>query len=137
MNFAEIFSNNKTIAVIGMSKNTYKAAHTVPAFMMDQGYKVIPINPTVSEIMGLVSYSKLSDVPDTIDILNVFRPSEDVPDIVREAVERHKTKGDIKLIWLQDGIYCDESKSLATLNGIEFVQDRCIYRDYNNYGNSK
>ncbi len=129
-----IFENYKTIAVYGMSKHPAKASHSVPAFMHKHGYKVIPINPKVDSILGLQAYTNLSAVPDEIDILNVFRPSEQVPEIVKEAVERHNSRGDIKLIWLQEGIKSDEAKALAEDNGIEFIQNRCIYKDYVNTG---
>lgn len=134
MTFEEIFENYKTIAVYGMSKHPAKAAHSVPAFMHNQGYKIIPINPKVESIIGLQAYKNLSEVPDEIDILNVFRPSEHALDVVKEAVERHNSRGDIKLIWLQEGIKSDEAKALAEQNGIEFIQNRCIYKDYVNTG---
>jgi predicted CoA-binding protein len=130
MNFEEIFSKYKNIAVYGMSKSPYKAAHSVPAFFMRQGYNIIPINPSTEEILNQKSYKNILDIPQNIDILNVFRPSEDVLDIVKEAVERHKQKGDISLIWLQEGIVNQEAKLLAEENGIQFIQDLCMYKEY-------
>ena len=130
MTFKEIFENYHTIAVYGMSKHPAKPAHSVPAFMLKKGYKIIPVNPSVDTILNLKVYSTLYDIPDEIDILNVFRPSEDVLKIVEEAVERHNQRGDIKLIWLQEGITSDLGNALAQLNGIEFIQNRCMYKDY-------
>ena len=130
MNIEDIFSKYKTIAVYGMSKQPSKAAHSVPAFMKKQGYNIIPINPTIDKILSLKCYSKLADVPDTIDILNVFRPSEDALGIIREAVQRRNTKGDIKLIWLQEGIFSPEGKQLALDNNIEFIENRCMYKEF-------
>jgi len=137
MTFREIFESYETIAVYGMSKNPAKAAHSVPVYMHDQGYNVIPINPSVDSILELKAYPSLDEVPDKIEILNVFRPSEQALDVVKEAVKRHKEKGDIKLIWLQQGIESEEGKKLALDNGIEFVQNRCMYVEFINSGLGK
>lgn len=130
MNFEEIFSKYKTIAVYGMSKHPAKPSHSVPAYMMRQGYTVIPVNPTTEQILNQKCYSSILEIPFKIDILNVFRPSSDVPEIIKEAVERKKLKGDISLIWLQEGIVSPEGKILAEENGIEFIENRCMYKDY-------
>jgi predicted CoA-binding protein len=121
----------KTIAVYGFSKNPEKLAHSIPVFLKSRGYKVIGINPQKFEVEGIPVYQKLMDIPDEIEILNVFRPSEHCLDVAKEAVERRKARGDIKVMWLQEGIVNDEAKKLAEENGIEFVQDTCIYRAYN------
>ncbi len=115
-----------------MSTNTYKAAHTVPAFFHKQGYTIIPINPSAEEIIGLKAYKQLADIPEHIEILNVFRPSEDALEVVKEAIERKKAKGDIELIWLQEGIINNQAKHLAESNGIIFIQDKCIYKEFYN-----
>jgi uncharacterized protein len=133
MTIKEIFEKYKTIAVYGMSKNPAKAANYVPAYLRGQGYNIIPINPTANEIDGLRCYPKLADVPDKIEILNVFRPSEDALDAVIEAVERKRTKGDIELIWLQEGIINDDAKLLAETNGIAFVQDKCMLKEHKRF----
>ena len=130
MNLKEIFESYKNIAVYGMSKNPGKAAYSVPKFFINEGFNVIPINPSTDEIEGKKSYSNINDIPDEIDILNVFRPSEQALEVVKEAIERKKSKGDIKLIWLQEGIYSVEAKVLAESNGIQFIQDKCMYKEY-------
>lgn len=132
MTMNEIFENNKTIAVYGMSKNPAKAAFTVPNFFIGKGYNIIPVNPTAEEIADRKCYHVLMDIPDNIDILNVFRPSEDCLKVTEEAVARKKAKGDIKLIWLQEGIVNEEAKLLAEANGIEFIQDMCMFKEYMN-----
>ena len=132
MTFKEIFDNYKIIAVYGMSTNGAKPSHHVPAFLLSQGYNIIPVNPVANEIAGQKVYKNLFDIPDEIEILNVFRPSALALEVVQEAVERKKAKGDIKLIWLQEGIINDEAKKLAEDNGIEFIQDRCMYKEYQN-----
>lgn len=128
----EIFDNYKNIAVFGMSTNPAKPSHTVPVFLLNQGYNVTPINPVADEIAGRKVCKNIMDVDGEIDILNVFRPSEHCLDVVKEAVERKKQKGDIKLIWLQEGIINYEAEELAKSNGIDFIQDKCMYKEYVN-----
>lgn len=126
----EIFEKYETIAVYGMSKNLNKAAHTVPGYMLKQGYNVIPINPTAETIMKQKSYQNLSDIPDKIDILNIFRPADEAEDIVKEAIARKEEKGDIELIWLQLGLTNEKAKQLAEENGIDYIEDECIYVEH-------
>ena len=130
MTYKMIFEKYRNIAVYGMSKNPLKPSNTVPMYFMEHGFNIIPINPTIDEINGKKSYPKLIDVPDEIEVLDVFRPSADCLDVVREAVERKNIKGDIHLIWLQEGIVNEEARKLAESNGIEFVQDKCMYKEY-------
>ena len=128
MNYKEIFENCKTIAVVGMSIYPYKAAHSVPLFMQKSGYKIIPINPNHEIVAKLKSYNNILEIEEQIDMINVFRPSEFVLDIVKEAVERKKAKGDISYIWLQEGILCEEGRELAESVGITYIEDECIYK---------
>lgn len=130
MNHTEIFENCKNIAVVGMSRFLDKAAHTVPAYMKKQGFDIFPVNPDAETILKLKCYSRLGDVPDPIDMVNVFRPSEQALEVVKEAVERKRARGDIKVIWLQLGIINDEAKALAEAEGIFFIQDKCIYVEH-------
>ena len=132
MDMQAIFDNYKTIAVYGMSTDLSKAAHTVPGYMLKQGYNVIPINPKADTIMKQKVYRSLEDIPEDIDILNIFRPEEEALGIVEEAVARKKKKGDIKLIWLQLGLRNPEAKKLAEENGIEYIEDKCIYQEHKN-----
>lgn len=126
----EILEQSSTIAVVGMSRDTWKPAHTVPAYFIKQGYEVIPVNPYADEILGRKSYDTLLDVPEVIHIVNVFRPSDKVLEVVQKAVQRKQEKGDIDMIWLQLGIANDEARQLAEENDIVFVQDQCMYIDY-------
>lgn len=129
-----ILENSSTIAVYGMSRDSWKPAHTVPGYMLNQGYIVIPINPFTDKIFGRTSYPDIKSVPQDIDLLNVFRPSDQVVPVVEEAIERRKERGDIHAIWLQLGIVNDEAKKLAEEAGIVFVQNRCIYVDHKRSG---
>ena len=127
----EVFENHQTIAVYGMSKNPEKAAQRVPAFLFSKGYTIIPVNPSADMILNQRSYSNLKKVEEHIDIIEVFRPSEEALSIVQEAIERKKEKGDVAVIWLQEGIQNEEAKMLAEKNGIIFIQDRCMLKEYN------
>ncbi|MEW6604015.1 MAG: CoA-binding protein [Thermoproteota archaeon] len=120
------FYELKNIAVVGMSKNEGKAANYVPKYLIDHGYNVIPVNPTANEIMGRKSYSTVSSVPDQIDIVDIFRPSEDVPAVVQDAL---KKKG-IRVIWMQEGIYNPEAERMAKEKGIEVVYNRCMMAEH-------
>jgi hypothetical protein len=132
MEMKEFFDSIKNIAVVGMSKDISKAAHTVPMYMKKQGYNILPINPTVEVINKMKVYPDIHSVEEDIDLLNVFRPSQDCLDIVEQAVARKKLRGDIKYIWLQLGIINNDAKMLAEENGIIFYQDLCIYVEHKN-----
>jgi uncharacterized protein len=116
----------KTIAVAGMSKNEDKAAHYVPKYLIDHGYNVIPVNPTAAEILGRRSYPRVSSVQDRIDILDVFRPSEDVPSVVEDALK----KEGIKVIWMQEGIQSKEAEKMANEKNIAVVYNRCMMAEH-------
>lgn len=120
------FYDFKNIAVVGMSKNEGKAAHYVPKFLIDHGYNVIPVNPTANEIMGRKSYPQVSSVQEKIDIVDIFRPSEDVPAVVQDAIK----KEGIKVIWMQEGIYSPEAERMAKEKGIEVVYNRCMLAEH-------
>jgi len=117
----------KNIAVVGMSKNEDKAGHYVPKYLIQHGYNVIPVNPTASEVLGRKSYSTLSEIPDRVDIVDIFRKSEDVPPVVDDAI--HK-KDQIKVIWMQEGIYNAEAEQKAKENGLEVVFNRCMMAEH-------
>lgn len=121
----KIFYELKNIAVVGMSKNPEKAAHYVPKYLAENGYNVIPVNPTTDEILGKKSYSKLSDISEQVDIVDVFRPSEQVMPVIEEAI---KIKP--KVIWLQEGIHNNEAESVAKKAGIEVVFNRCMLAEH-------
>jgi hypothetical protein len=111
-----------TIAVVGASTTPGKAAHGVPRYLIDHGYTVIPVNPYADEVFGVAAYDSLADVEEEIDVVDVFRPSEETGPIVDAAIERE----DVKAIWLQLGIRNAEAGERAEAAGKLFVQDRCI-----------
>jgi predicted CoA-binding protein len=115
----------KNIAVIGISKHPEKAAHYVPKYLAEKGYNIIPVNPTTDKILDKKCYREIAEVPDSIDIVDVFRPSEEVLPVVREAVKKNP-----KVIWLQEGIHNSEAEELARKAGIEVVFNRCILAEH-------
>lgn len=116
----EILREAKTIAVVGCSATPGKDAHEIPKFLTR--YKtVIPVNPTASEIFGLKAYRSLEEVPGPIDLVNVFRPSEEAPGIVRQAI-----KVGAKGVWLQTGIHHEDARRIAHEAGIDYVENACI-----------
>jgi uncharacterized protein len=120
------FYSLKNIAVVGMSKNEDKAAHYVPKYLIDHGYNVIPINPAATEILGRKSYTKVSSVHDKIDIVDIFRPSEDVLGVVEEALK----KEGIKVLWMQKGIYSEKAEKMAKERNISVVYNRCMMAEH-------
>ncbi len=120
----QIFSL-KNVAVIGMSKNPEKAAHYVPKYLLEQGFNILPINPTSSEILNKKCYSSVTEVDEPIDIVDVFRPSDQVLPFVEEAITMKP-----KVIWLQQGIHNQEAEELARKEGIKVVFNRCMLAEH-------
>jgi predicted CoA-binding protein len=114
------------IAVVGCSSTPGKAAHEIPAYLQRQGYEIIPVNPFADEILGETAVDSLAEIDDEIDLVDVFRPSEEVAGIVDETVERTEAEGDIDAIWLQLGIHDDGAVAEAEDAGLTVVEDRCM-----------
>ena len=112
----------ETIAVVGCSTTPGKAAHDIPRFMLEHGYDVIPVNPYADEIFGREADDSLDDVEEEVDLVDVFRPSDEAAGIVDSVIERE----DVDTVWLQLGISDDESGRRVEESGRRFVQDRCI-----------
>ena len=120
----DILSLNK-VAVVGMSKNPSKAAHYVPKYLFENGYDITPVNPYSDEILGKKSYNSVSDVVGDVDIVDVFRPSDQVLPVIREAIKKKP-----KVIWLQEGIHNLEAEELARSAGIKVVFNRCMLAEH-------
>ena len=118
--------NFRNIAVVGMSRDPAKAAHSVPQYMMERGYNIIPVNPIASEILGRRTYSYVSDIKSQVDIIDVFRPSKDVYSVVEDSIK----KPGISVIWLQEGIHNVEAEKIALDNKIDVVFNRCIMAEH-------
>lgn len=115
----------KNVAVVGMSKNADKAAHYVPKYLLTQGYNIMPVNPTADEILEKKCFQSLQDVDQSIDIVDVFRPSDQVLPVVQEAIKKKP-----KVIWLQEGIHNPEAEDLARKAGIKIVFNRCMLAEH-------
>jgi hypothetical protein len=120
------FYRLKNIAVVGMSKTEGKPANYVPKYLIEQGYNVIPVNPAAPEILGRKTYPNVSSVPEEIDLVDVFRPSDDVLPVVVDAVK----KPGIKVVWMQLGIYNEQAERLAREKGIKVVYNRCMLEEH-------
>ena len=110
-----------TITVVGASADPQKAAHSVPAHMQQQGWRIIPINPHASEILGEPVHRALADVPEHVGLVDVFRPAQLTPDMARQAVAVGATA-----LWLQLGIASEEARGIADGAGMRYVEDRCL-----------
>ncbi len=119
------FYSLKNITIVGMSKYPEKAAHYVPKYLADRGYNIIPVKPTADEIMGKKCYHEINEVNESIDIVDVFRPSDQVMPIVEAAIKKKP-----KVIWLQEGIHNKEAEELARNAGIEVVFNRCMLAEH-------
>ena len=119
----------RTVAVIGMSKHSSKAAHYVPKYLIDNGYDVTPVNPTAEKILNISCYDSVSEIEGPVDIIDVFRPSEQISSVIRDCIEKKP-----KVIWLQEGIHDFESEELSRKAGIVVVFNRCMLAEHMRLG---
>lgn len=115
----------RRIAVVGMSRNPSKPANLVPMYLHEQGYEILPVNPKADEIGDMKVYKSIDEIKGRIDVVDVFRPSEDVPQVVEEVVKKRP-----KVIWLQEGIYNPRGVEMARKAGVKVVWDRCMMREH-------
>jgi predicted CoA-binding protein len=120
-----LLRNAKTIAVVGLSSSPWRPSYGVSEYMQSVGYRIVPVNPRESEVLGEKAFATLDDVPVAVDIVNVFRQSRFVPEIVEAAI-RIGAKG----IWMQEGVVHDEAAARAREAGLEVVMDRCILKEH-------
>jgi uncharacterized protein len=117
----QILREALTIAVVGASRHPYKVAHSVPRQILRHGWNVIPVNPAITELWGVPCYPSLAQVPVPIDLVNVFRPSADAPDVARQAAAVGA-----KALWLQQDITSAEARAIAEAAGMDYIEDQCI-----------
>src|SRR5580698_11669696 len=122
---AEILRSAHTIAVVGLSSKRFRPSYGVAEYMQRAGYRIIPVNPEETEVLGEKSYPDLDSVPEPIDIVDIFRRSEFVPDIVEAAIRKGA-----KVIWMQEDVIHEDSASRAAEAGLDVVMDRCILKDH-------
>jgi uncharacterized protein len=118
---AEILKRYKTIVVVGLSSNPMRPSHGVASYLQDVGYRIISVNPNEREVLGEKSYARLEDVPEKVEIVDVFRRAEDVPPVVDGAI-----RAGVKVVWMQLGIINEAAAERARVAGITVVMDACI-----------
>lgn len=116
----EVLAGAKTIAVVGLSRDPGKAAHGVPAVLQAHGFRIIPVHPWATELLGEKVYRSLADIPEPVDLVDVFRPSPEAAGIAEQAVAIGA-----KALWLQQGIVSVEARRIAEGAGLDYVEDRC------------
>ena len=130
MNIQKIFANTSNIAVIGLSKNELRDSYQVSAYMKNSGYNIIPINPTIDSVMGVKAYDGLKNVPEdilkNIELVNVFRKSEFVGEILEEIIEINKKYGKIHTVWMQLGVFYDDADRISEENKLNIITNKCI-----------
>ena len=120
-----ILKENHTIAIVGLSADWYRPSYFAAKYMQEHGFRIIPVNPKYTEILGEKCYPDLKSIPEKVDMVDVFRKSADCPPIAKEAVAIGA-----KVLWLQLGVENDEAKAIAETGGLEFVQNRCVKIEY-------
>lgn len=116
-----IYADTKTIAVVGASSDESKPAHTIPRYLQSVGFKILPVSPKGGELFGEAVHTSLADIDEPVDVVDVFRPSEEAPGIAREAAALGA-----KVLWLQAGVWSDEAYAIASENGMAVVMDMCM-----------
>jgi predicted CoA-binding protein len=122
---AEILNTSRTVAIVGLSSRADRPSHIVGSYLKEHGYRVIPVNPRETEVLGEKSYPDLASVPEPVDVVDIFRAAEEVPAIVREAI-----RIGAKAVWMQEGIINEEAARLATAAGLRVAMDRCMRKEH-------
>jgi predicted CoA-binding protein len=126
----EVMGRYKVIAVVGASKNPDKEAFTVPAYLQQHGYTIIPVNPTTDMVNGMKSYPTLADIPDDlakkVDVVEVFRPSEELPEIAMQVAKMKEKTGRPFVFWGQLGLENDDAKKILAKARVDYVMDKCM-----------
>lgn len=119
-----ILSGSKTVAVVGISDKSDRPSHSVAKYLQERGYRVIPVNPLVTEVLGEKAYKSLSEIPERVDLVDVFRKSADVPPIAEEAV-----RIGARFFWMQEGVVSDRAREILDAAKIPCVMDRCVMKE--------
>ena len=121
----QLLQNTRTIAVVGLSEKPDRPSHHVAAYLQSVGFRIIPVNPSVVSTLGERSYPTLRDIPEPVDMVDVFRRSEAVPQIAQDAIAIGA-----RSLWLQEGVIHEEAAAVAQAAGLQVVMDRCILKEY-------
>lgn len=122
----ELLAKSKTIAVVGLSDKPDRDSYRVAQYMQEKGYRIIPVNPRIETVLGEKAYPDLASIPEQVDIVNVFRRSEETPGVVKDALPKKPVA-----IWLQLGVMNEEAAALAQSEGVPVIMDRCIKIEHN------
>ena len=125
MSIAELLKTSHTIAVVGLSHKRFRPSNGVADYMQRNGYRIVPVNPFESAVLGETSYASLEAIPEHVDIVNIFRRSEFVPEIVEAAI-----RIGARAVWMQEGVVHEEAADLARSAGLTVVMDRCILKEH-------
>ncbi len=125
----KILRTYRTVAVVGLSDKPERPSYTVASYMQSQGYRIVPVNPRISRVLGEDAYPDLISLPFGIEIVDIFRRSEDVPPIVDAAIE----KG-VRAVWMQQGVISETAAEKAKTAGLEVVMDLCILQEHEKHG---
>ena len=121
----EILNSSRVIAVVGLSPRHDRPSYQVASYLIEQGYRIIPVNPRAKEILGRVCYSDLTFIPEAVDVVAIFRRSKEVPSIVEEAI-----KAGAKAVWMQEGVINEEAAARAEKAGLMVVMDKCMLKEH-------
>ena len=121
----DLLTRSKVIAVVGLSSKPHRPSHGVARYLQSVGYRIIPVNPHETEVLGEKSYSRLEDVPVKVDIVDIFRRSEAVPPVVVSAIAISA-----RVVWMQEGVIHEEAAARARAAGLEVVMDRCLLKEH-------
>lgn len=127
----EILNSSRVVAVVGLSPNPERPSYRVASYLKEQGYRIIPVNPTTEKILEEVSYPDLVSIPETVDLVDIFRRPEEVPDIVEDAI-----KIGAKAVWMQEGVVNEEAAARAREAGLRVVMDKCMFKEHQKLSNS-
>ena len=128
----EILNSSRVVAVVGLSPNPNRPSYGIASYLKGNGYKIIPVNPQVEEIVGEVCYPDLSSVPEPVDVVDIFRRSEEVLAIVEEAIKIRA-----KAVWMQEGVINEQAAARAREAGLLVVMDRCMLKEHQKLQDSK
>lgn len=122
---SEILDSSRVVAVVGLSTKPERPSHRVASYLKEKGYQIIPVNPAEKEIVGETSYPDLASIPERVDVVDIFRRSEEVPAIVEEAI-----KIGAKAVWMQEGVVNEAAASRAREAGLMVIMDKCMRKEH-------
>jgi predicted CoA-binding protein len=125
----QILAGSRTVAVVGISDRPERPSYDVAKYMKERGFRIIPVNPHIGEVLGEKSYRSLSEIPEKVDLVDVFRRSEEVPPIAEEAV-----RIGARFFWMQEGVVSERARDILDAAGIPWIMDRCVKKELRKRG---